>query len=575
MTGNPPNRNRFGVSFYVANTMEIFERLAWYGFFAVSSVYMTSPIAQGGLGFTDQQRGLLQGLIPFLLYLLPAFTGALGDRYGYKRMFLIAFMILSPAYFLLGQAKSFSVFTLVFIAVAIGAAIFKPLVVATVSRSTDDSNRGFGFGVFYVMVNVGGFVGPIVAGAMRAISWDWVFVMASVWIAINFIPVLFFYRDPVDVSASTRHTRSLHLVLQDLASVLGNTRFILLMLPLLLAVMLTNVWLAWQYVVAFAVLWCGLNWLWSYVVSTAQMTAHRSVWYRQRILISNRPFLLYLLIMAFYWAIYNQLFITLPLYVRDFVDTSDVVHGLRHLSPALAEQMASVNVTQLLEALKQINAQPIANGEPLPLRDIQLQLVHHKVMVPLNEIAPLLVQTQAEATLIQLASKWAHHYRQINPEYLLAFNFGCILVFQLIVSQLVQYRRAVLVLVSGTLVAAGSFVLAAGADQAALGGSIIVGAIVLFSIGEMLTSPKSQDYIAGIMPKAQAAMYMGYYFVSMALGFLLGGILSGWAYQQWAREANKPQWMWLLFSAIGIVTALALLWFNRYAAQHLEQQEHE
>ena len=96
-------RSPFMGAFYVANTMEIFERLAWYGFFTLSSLYMTSPTAAGGLGFTDQQRGFLQGMIPFLLYLLPVITGALADRYGYRRMFLLAFAIMAPSYYLLGQ----------------------------------------------------------------------------------------------------------------------------------------------------------------------------------------------------------------------------------------------------------------------------------------------------------------------------------------------------------------------------------------------------------------------------------------------------------------------------------------
>ena len=56
---------RFGARFYIANLMEVFERLAWYGFFAVSSVYMTTPQSHGGVGFSDSQRGAIQGIIPF------------------------------------------------------------------------------------------------------------------------------------------------------------------------------------------------------------------------------------------------------------------------------------------------------------------------------------------------------------------------------------------------------------------------------------------------------------------------------------------------------------------------------
>ncbi|MBL7775383.1 MAG: hypothetical protein JNK89_05240, partial [Saprospiraceae bacterium] len=67
--------------------MEIFERMAWYGFFTVSSLYITGAVADGGLGFSDQDRGVLQGVVTFFLYLFPVVTGALADRYGYRRMF--------------------------------------------------------------------------------------------------------------------------------------------------------------------------------------------------------------------------------------------------------------------------------------------------------------------------------------------------------------------------------------------------------------------------------------------------------------------------------------------------------
>ena len=45
-----PKLKDFPGSFWIANTMEIFERMAWYGFFAVSSLYITGSIADGGLG---------------------------------------------------------------------------------------------------------------------------------------------------------------------------------------------------------------------------------------------------------------------------------------------------------------------------------------------------------------------------------------------------------------------------------------------------------------------------------------------------------------------------------------------
>ena len=136
------HKSGFGKSFYIANIMEIFERLAWYGFFAVSSIYMTTPKSQGGVGFSDIERGAIQGIIPFFLYLLPVLTGALGDRIGYKKMFIISFVIMAPSYFLLGQVKDFWPFFLVLSFVALGAACFKPVVVGTIAHSTNDQIEG-------------------------------------------------------------------------------------------------------------------------------------------------------------------------------------------------------------------------------------------------------------------------------------------------------------------------------------------------------------------------------------------------------------------------------------------------
>ncbi len=80
--------SQFPSSFWAANTMEIFERMGWYGFYAVSTLYLTGSTEDGGLGFSSADRGVIQGLATFFLYLFPAVFGALADRYGYKRMFL-------------------------------------------------------------------------------------------------------------------------------------------------------------------------------------------------------------------------------------------------------------------------------------------------------------------------------------------------------------------------------------------------------------------------------------------------------------------------------------------------------
>ena len=69
--------------------------------------------------------------------MLPVLTGALADRYGYKKMFSIAYTIMVVAYYLLGEFHTFPTFLAAFMFVAVGAAIFKPVVVGAVARVTD------------------------------------------------------------------------------------------------------------------------------------------------------------------------------------------------------------------------------------------------------------------------------------------------------------------------------------------------------------------------------------------------------------------------------------------------------
>jgi dipeptide/tripeptide permease len=104
---------------------------------------------------------------------------------------------MTPSYWLLGQPSGFWGFFFVFLLVAIGAATFKPVVVGTVAHTTTEKNKAMGFGIFYMMVNIGGFAGPIVAGIVRNnLGWPWVFNMSAIWIAFNFVWLFLFYKEP-------------------------------------------------------------------------------------------------------------------------------------------------------------------------------------------------------------------------------------------------------------------------------------------------------------------------------------------------------------------------------------------
>jgi len=565
--GKKVKMSPFPRSFYVANVMEIFERMAWYGFFAVSSLYMTSPIAQGGLGFTSEQRGILQGIIPFLLYLFPVITGALADRFGYRKTFLVAFAIMTPSYFLLGQFHSFWTFFGIFLMVAIGAATFKPVVVGTVGRTTDDTNRGMGFGIFYTIVNIGGFFGPLVAGYVRAISWDLVFVMSAVWIGLNFIPTLFFYKEPAAKGGDT-DKKSIKQVLIGAQEVLGNGRFALTVVPVIFLMMLSGGgWVGWNITLSIAAGWVVINLVWNVLAKGDE----KAPWFAQKAKIGNWPFVFYLLILSGFWASFNQIFITLPEYIRDFVDTGDLVRNLAVFGPGFTQFIASVNIEQLSTEIVRLSQEhgaiTVAQAE-----QVFFELVHYKVRIPIEEISAVFTQlasmpTIDEATVATIANEWAEKYRQVNPEYIVNIDAGAIVIFQILVSFVIQRWKPFPVLVVGTIVAGTGIAL----NSIAITGIFTVFAIVVFAFGEMIASPKSQEYVAKIAPGNKTALFMGYYFVSVALGNLFGGILSGQGYTVLAREMNRPDLMWILFGVIGFATAGALLVFNKFVVPTLEK----
>ncbi|QPB83739.1 MFS transporter [Pseudoalteromonas rubra] len=568
-TGNIQHRG-FSRAFYVANLMEIFERLAWYGFFAVSSVYMTTPSAQGGVGFTDLERGAVQGIIPFFLYLLPVLTGALGDQLGYRKMFLLSFAIMAPGYYLLGQAQSFWPFFAALSLVALGAACFKPVVVGTISHSTNDSNRGLGFGIFYTMVNIGGFLGPLLAGALRAISWDAVFMMSACWILVNFIPVLWFYRDPPSLK---REKAPLSNVIREAQSVLGNGRFALTLLVAVLLLMCSGVEVL-SYAQAFSCigLWLVINLIWDRIAS--KVGPSNLSWWAQPMQVSNVRFALYLAIIAGFWTVYNQLFYTLPLFIRDYVDTRDLLNFIAWFGEDAVSFFAYVDSTQLQEAVQALHAQLHAGTQPTA-EALRLEWVHLKVNVPASELSALMTHLQSLEVLttiqLQQFTSALLAYRQINPEYLINLDFAAIVLLQILVSYLCQRIRPFYVLTAGLVVMCCAFALMA-VELTAMGGAVIVTVILLIALGEMLTSPKSQEYVASIAPPSQAALYMGYYFVSMALGFLFAGFLSGWSYATLVQQDGRPDLMWALFGGLALLTAIALYLFNRYV---IEGSTHE
>lgn len=187
----------FPKTFWLASFMELMERWAWYGIFTLFGLYLVGSTNEGGLGFNHIQKGNIMANVTAILYLLPLFFGVIADRIGYKISLIMSYSIMIIGYYFMGEVNTYWSMYMVFLMVAIGAAFFKPVASALVARNTDETTGTMGFGIFYMMVNIGGFVGPAMSSYLRTeYGWRIIFIQAAVVIGINLLVVLLFYKEP-------------------------------------------------------------------------------------------------------------------------------------------------------------------------------------------------------------------------------------------------------------------------------------------------------------------------------------------------------------------------------------------
>ncbi len=214
----------FSRTFWTANLMELFERAAYYGLNSVLAVYLTVSVAEGGLGASEQAVGFLQGIVYAATYVLPILGGALADRYGYRRMLIVAFALLATGYFAAGHMSSYALVFLALLVMATGAGLFKPIISGSIARTTDERTSSFGFGIYYWMINLGAFLAPLIVSVLKGFSWQHVFTASAAYCAAMLLPAVFLYREP----PRPESTKKLTEVLAGAAEVLGDARFMLM-----------------------------------------------------------------------------------------------------------------------------------------------------------------------------------------------------------------------------------------------------------------------------------------------------------------------------------------------------------
>jgi proton-dependent oligopeptide transporter, POT family len=217
----------FPFVYWVVIFFEFMERGAYYGMMSILSVYLVLPIEEGGLGFSKQSVGLIKSTIQPLLYGLPILSGALADRFGYRRTLMVAFSLLGLGYFLTGHSTTYGAVFMSLVVMGLGAGTFKPVISGTIARVTDEKNSTVGFGIFYWAINLGAFLFPLfLVPYLKGIAWKYVFLASSIATGMLLIPNLLLYRDPPRPGS----TKTITQVLAEAALVIKDFRFILMIL---------------------------------------------------------------------------------------------------------------------------------------------------------------------------------------------------------------------------------------------------------------------------------------------------------------------------------------------------------
>jgi MFS family permease len=202
---------RLSRAFWMLCTMEMWERLAYYGVRVVVPIYIMQADEPGGLHFSAADKGIIYFWWAIIQSVLPTFTGGLADRYGYKNTLAFSITLKVVGYVLMATQRSFFGFFLGTMILAAGTAQFKPGIQGSIAQHLDERSGSKGWGIFYWLVNVGAVVGPPFAGWLHGFGWDTVFFGCAGIVSLNYL-MLFTYEEK---RHGTRDTRSVGKVMAD------------------------------------------------------------------------------------------------------------------------------------------------------------------------------------------------------------------------------------------------------------------------------------------------------------------------------------------------------------------------
>jgi proton-dependent oligopeptide transporter, POT family len=169
---------------------EMWERFSYYGMRAFLILYMTAPLATGGLAFPIGKAASIYGTYTGSAWAAAIVGGIIADRgLGQYLSVLIGGIIIALGHFTLAF-HPLPFFYSGLALIVIGTGLLKPNVSVMVGSlyKKDDTRRDAGFSIFYMGINLGGFLGPIVAGYLaQKVDWHVGFACAGVGMVLGLV----------------------------------------------------------------------------------------------------------------------------------------------------------------------------------------------------------------------------------------------------------------------------------------------------------------------------------------------------------------------------------------------------
>src|SRR5580765_1648469 len=169
---------------------EMWERFSYYGMRALLILFMTAPIAAGGLGFDTAVAGAIYGLYTSSVYMACLPGGWIADRLiGARRAVLYGGILIAAGHFSMA-VPALAMFYLGLTLIVLGTGLLKGNVAVIVGHlyTKEDQRRDAGFSIFYMGINLGAFIAPLICGYLgQRVSWHIGFGAAGVGMTLGVV----------------------------------------------------------------------------------------------------------------------------------------------------------------------------------------------------------------------------------------------------------------------------------------------------------------------------------------------------------------------------------------------------